>query len=1079
MSPTFAPRWLLDGQALDGAGDFHLAPGVHFRLLMSPLLGLPAAPFEVHRIALGTGAGKAQLRTDIRWIDSHGKVLTAPFDVVPDNPVTGILPPPQLGVCIWFTLDAKASGLIGPRPPVVARPPIVASPLASRPVIAPRPVATRPIATRPVTALTGSLRVDAAVQSTRGPGVVATALQAPYTLSATRIERVILRGSGTVTGIQWLDGKQLAITGEPWREMGFPLEGLARYPGIPGAADAAKQRVERGAPTHLGLSDAPDASGPDATDPVTQSDEWARVSAVTGPLEEWLKTALDDPGPGAWTHTHPFDVEDELGRPAGRIDVPGLASLLQSAFDPGIGRWLGLVDVDDKPLSRNPGDVVVYLIRGIWAVPSSDSAKATNPRMFDPRLVEALPKEAMFDLASARSSRRVSERVLARLAGFRAARSTTNPPPGRFIEIYTALAATIATPPARPTPPVVGDLVYGRWSERFTPPDAAREITLPLAELGPGASLAIARREGAAPAKGLNPLSPAKRALPILPAVPASATTIATGTYTDRAAPPPQQTYRVSQADWFGRWSTWREVPAQAGVRPLPPVPVITASYTPPSFEPPAFPGPIPDDPRAGQLAVTAVVPTVDALVPGSNLLAALEVSIDGAPTAFPLPASPGDSFIVTATGPLIARCGQATVTVTARWVDTAGAKSGPASPVTMVLHDPRPPVPPPFVSTLQYTARPDATGRARAHLAWTSSPQHAGFRVFYADETRVTGKIRDQVTAGTASPSLAALLAALDAAPAADVRATVFTSHAQLLPRAWFEQLTGAPLPATGAMRFEHDVSGSLRVLSLYRVVPVSAAHVEAPFADCALSVFAVPNTGAPQQPHLAVLAEQTAAGYRAQLTIGVPRGLVPASEYRLRRSAVTSSDPVRMPIVTTGSVPVPPGGGAQQIVVTDTGALVQIAPAGAFRPFTHYTWRVEVRGPAEPSGPPGAWSATSLPVVASFAPADPPAPPGAFAATASGTAHDLTWEHVDPLIGGEIGGYQFELYRRLPGGAERMLGAVSADADPAHGGRNPDRTGAFHFTDADPVPAGTRYRVLLRDPLGRPSLPATPVVV
>ncbi|HMG52209.1 MAG TPA: hypothetical protein VK601_01980, partial [Kofleriaceae bacterium] len=643
MSPTFAPRWLLDGQALDGAGDFHLAPGVHFRLLMSPLLGLPAAPFEVFRIALGTGAGKASLRTDIRWIDSHGRVLTAPFDVTPDNPVTGVLPPPQLGVCIWFTLDAKPTGLIGPRPPVVS-PPIVSRPIVSRPVISPRPVAARPIATRPVAALSGSLRVDAAVQSTRGPGVVATALHAPYTLSATRIERVILRGSGTVHGIKWLDGKQLTAGNEPWREMGFPLEGLARYPGIPGAADLARKRVERGAPTHFGLPDAPDASGPDATDPVTHADEWARVSAVIGPLEEWLKTALDDPGPGAWSHTHPFDVEDELGRPAGRIDVPGLASLLQSAFDPGIGRWLGLVDVDDKPLSTNPGDVVVYLIRGLWAVPTPDGARATNPRMFDPRLVEALPKEAMFDLASARASRRLPERVLERLAGFRAGGGTTNPPPGKFIEIYTALAATIATPPARPAPPVVGDLSYGRWSERFTPPDAAREITLPLAELGPGASLAIARREGAAAAVGLNPVSSAKRALPILPAVPPGATTIATGTYTDRAAPPPAQTYRVSQADWFGRWSAWREVPAQAGVRPAPPVPVVTASYAPPSFEPPAFPGPIPDDPRAGQISVSVPVPTVDALLPGSNLLAALEVSINGAPTAFPLPASPGES---------------------------------------------------------------------------------------------------------------------------------------------------------------------------------------------------------------------------------------------------------------------------------------------------------------------------------------------------------------------------------------------------------------------------------------------------
>jgi hypothetical protein len=51
-----APQWAFSSQAIDGAGDSHLSPGIHFRLLVSQLLGLPIRPFAVCRIALGQGA---------------------------------------------------------------------------------------------------------------------------------------------------------------------------------------------------------------------------------------------------------------------------------------------------------------------------------------------------------------------------------------------------------------------------------------------------------------------------------------------------------------------------------------------------------------------------------------------------------------------------------------------------------------------------------------------------------------------------------------------------------------------------------------------------------------------------------------------------------------------------------------------------------------------------------------------------------------------------------------------------------------------------------------------------------------
>ena len=98
---------------------------------------------------------------------------------------------------------------------------------------------------------------------------------------------------------------------------------------------------------------------------------------------------------------------------------------------------------------------------------------------------------------------------------------------------------------------------------------------------------------------------------------------------------------------------------------------------------------------------------------------------------------------------------------------------------------------------------------------------------------------------------------------------------------------------------------------------------------------------------------------------------------------------------------------------------------------------------------------------------------------ATRSGDAVEIRWEHPDPLRGGSLGGYQLDLYRQLPGEPERFLTSISADAAPSAGGRNPDRTGQFHFLDepeagADPIPPGTSYRVVLMDPIGRASPPS-----
>ena len=45
--------WAFSGQAIDAVGDAHLAPGVHYRVLTNPLLGLPVVPLVIGKVELG------------------------------------------------------------------------------------------------------------------------------------------------------------------------------------------------------------------------------------------------------------------------------------------------------------------------------------------------------------------------------------------------------------------------------------------------------------------------------------------------------------------------------------------------------------------------------------------------------------------------------------------------------------------------------------------------------------------------------------------------------------------------------------------------------------------------------------------------------------------------------------------------------------------------------------------------------------------------------------------------------------------------------------------------------------------
>src|SRR5215472_11972497 len=69
---AFAPPDLFAAVALAARGDADLPDGVHLRLLPSPSLGFPIAPFGIYRVT-------PRLATpQLVWRDRAGKVLSGP-----------------------------------------------------------------------------------------------------------------------------------------------------------------------------------------------------------------------------------------------------------------------------------------------------------------------------------------------------------------------------------------------------------------------------------------------------------------------------------------------------------------------------------------------------------------------------------------------------------------------------------------------------------------------------------------------------------------------------------------------------------------------------------------------------------------------------------------------------------------------------------------------------------------------------------------------------------------------------------------------------------------------------------------
>ena len=163
-------------------------------------------------------------------------------------------------------------------------------------------------------------------------------------------------------------------------------------------------------------------------------------------------------------------------------------------------------------------------------------------------------------------------------------------------------------------------------------------------------------------------------------------------------------------------------------------------------------------------------------------------------------------------------------------------------------------------------------------------------------------------------------------------------------------------------------------------------------------------------------------ADSYRAALEIRVPRGLVKAIEYRVRRTTRKSAEPHEMITVASGALVDPATPSArpedpQIALLIDDGASVLGPGSGTLRAWTQYHWTVEVRGEPETGGGPTAtWSTPSAKASIMFIPTTPPVA-ASITGTKVGSDFELRWIVADTLDGGQVGQYNLELYRKKPG--------------------------------------------------------------
>lgn len=1082
VSPT-----LFNAHALPAdPADTHLQPGIHLRVDAHPLLGLPVAPYIVWRAVL-RDAKQIKLRDDVVFVDSRGRVLTAPFTLTADNPVTAHLALAPGQTCVWARVNADPGGGEVPGQP---------GPLTVGPAL--RRVATRLDGSRLSTAATAAnptaaaasqsgITATAFVTTLQGPAAVATRTAPPFAFGAPGIVQILLQGRGTVVNVVWFEQRDVGrLDWAPFTLLNLPHQGGPRYLPIANPILRAEARVLTQAPQRRPLQETLGMLPPALAPGETPLWEAKRVNSLALPLQPDLDRLITDLSVSPLEMTTSTPVSDERGRPLGNFTQRCLDRVLQSRFDPGVAALFGHKALDGD--FKEPAPLMVfYWVAGFF----QDFPPAKDPGLANPffdALLAQLGTQVRFPTSSAWVGTwiklasgldvPVDKKLLKTLQEM-----------GSVVGLGALAVADRSAGPAPMQPPSITGHRHVDWIP-MPVPGARREVELQLAGVGVAALLAAEKQtpDGGAQRDSLHKSNGDGFHLPLVlgrnaadedslpPPVPG------TGQLSDRQASADTIRYGVAQQDGFGRWSDWAVVVNPPGPRPRPPRPVFRAMYSQPANA--AASG--------GAVRVIVEVPPLASLAPASFAVREFELVVTDLTTSgvstetrlIATPLAPPATLDFTFTGPLLAATEVRKLRLVARWRDTASQFSEPSEPAVITMNDPRPPVQITVPDTLMYSGRPDVTGLSTVEYAWTPAPGQANVAIWYSDENRI---VRHLGTAAGGTPE-AALAAALAATTDPAARATLIRNAPALVPDHLFERLQGVVFDgAAGQKTFRHAVSGSLRVLNVYRIAAESASGARVALTSLPLLIFAVPNADPPPRPVLEIKPAAMAdndAPCAAEVRITLTQGLTEAVQWRLRRSLVGARDLQRMPVVALGAMGAPDDKGRQTALYVDEGP-VQISAAAKLKPWLRYYWVAEAQGAPAPGSVaagrpvPGAWGSPSDPVSVMLV---PPLPPAAVTAlVASGSAGvgggmvgvQLAFTHPHGLAGGALGPYKARVMRRDPGTPLRILGTVELEGEGPYSISGMDPANA-----ADEVPLGSVYRIVVIDPIGRESAAAETVL-
>lgn len=1077
----------------------HLQPGNHLRLAHHPLLGLPDAPFIVRR-ARFENIERFATRRDAVWVDSEERVLTPPFTLRPGNPVTAYIALASGETCIWAQINADpSSGSVSgeERPGTIVRPIPAPRPTTPLTPLSPSPLNVN-IRDRvnldprerfnpgpPLDTPASGMRVEAYVDSLNGPAFSAARLEPRFAFAAPGIVELRMSGRGTVTGLLWLETRDLErVQFAPWRALNLPHEGGPRYVSLSGARGLAENRVHEAAPKRMPLQETLGTADPAAAPAHTPPDELDRVRSLSVEIEQDLDALIHDLSADERALEVAQTLRDETGRDLGSLTVRRLTRVLQATLDPGVAEYLGYMTLD-RDFDKLDDAVVFYLVDGYFRPKAPEREDPDEPsdtqRAFD-ELVQALPgsaqlvtpEEVVHQLETDLGDVEAGELEGGLIDAFRKI-------DGPVWRIGCVAVADLGAPPLPPPAPRIDGHEDKGWLP--APLDAPRRQIEVDVSSGLVAGLMAAEKNDPAgrPPRSLNAANGDGYHLPLTLSLETDESgevrnpAPGQGFIGDTGAGPDQIRYSIAQQDRFGRWSEWTRATVDAGVRPAPPQPVFQAYY-----EMPAIAEPMP----AGTVLVRVLVPEIESLPPGGEPVQTFRLvvqdltssgtSVITEEVSDPLnpPALP-DVLEFSFAAPLLAPTEMRRLRLVATWRDTAGRTSIDSQPVNLKVRDPRPPAQLTVPNTLLYSARPDVQGRALIEYRWSPLPGQDKVAVYYTDENRLTAFLEAEALGDAATQTV---LDAVRAAANAPARAAQFRLNAHMFKAFLFERLDVTPASAPGGrLCFQHYVSGSLRILSFYRLSAETDSAARVPLETLPIISYGIPNSDPPAKPILDVRPDpRSAPAYAALAQVRVVPGVTEPVRMRLRRSSLSGNNPFQMPLVGESAITPEMEDGFLVSEMVDVGPLL-IAPDAGLKPWVSYFWVAEVQGAPEPgSTVAGRWSLPSDPVSLAFTPPGPPAPAASAEALGRFVPPDhyedveLVFDHPETLNGGAFGDYVLRVYRRRPGEAQVQL------AEHRMSGGGPFSVPGMNTSDpADQASVGTIWRLVLIDPLGRASTP------